>query len=310
MSWFSALCDDDYEFLGQPDPALASSFEHCRNIVLTADRYGFDNVLLPSGYALGIDNTAFAAAMAPQTSLRMLLAVRCGETVVPAARPPAGDARPDDGRPPHRQHHLQRRPRRGAGQRPALPPLDRDHVRPARAARRPRRQVPRRLRRPRDRPAAGPHGQRAQPAVLLRRAVTRRPRVRGRRRRRVPDVARRDVVDARGQGRHGCPGRGQGPHAALRLALARHRARDRGRGPRRGPPAAVEARRRRPARRSASGRSTRRRPASPARPRCATAPTTRATSSGTSGPASGGPAPAPARPSSATPIRCWPRSRS
>jgi len=83
MAWFSALCDDDYEFLGSPDPLLASSFEHCRNIVLTADRYGFDNVLLPSGYQLGIDNTAFCAAMAPVTTLRMLLAVRCGELVVP-----------------------------------------------------------------------------------------------------------------------------------------------------------------------------------------------------------------------------------
>lgn len=83
VSWFSALCDDDYEFLGVPDPALKSSWEHCRNIVLTADRYGFDNVLLPSGYALGIDNTTFAAGMAPMTSLRMLLAVRCGELVVP-----------------------------------------------------------------------------------------------------------------------------------------------------------------------------------------------------------------------------------
>jgi alkanesulfonate monooxygenase len=83
MSWFSALCDDDYEFLGVPDERLQSSWEHCRNIVLTADRYGFDNVLLPSGYALGIDNTVFAAGMAPMTSLRMLLAVRCGELVVP-----------------------------------------------------------------------------------------------------------------------------------------------------------------------------------------------------------------------------------
>jgi len=83
MSWFSALCDDDYEFLGVPDPELVSSWEHCRNIVLTADRYGFDNVLLPSGYALGIDNTTFAAGMAPMTSLRMLLAIRCGELVVP-----------------------------------------------------------------------------------------------------------------------------------------------------------------------------------------------------------------------------------
>ena len=34
VSWFSALCDDDYEFLGVPDPMLASSWEHCRNIVL------------------------------------------------------------------------------------------------------------------------------------------------------------------------------------------------------------------------------------------------------------------------------------
>lgn len=83
MAWFSALCDDDYEFLGVPDPLLRSSWEHCRNIVLTADRYGFDNVLLPSGYALGIDNTVFAAGMAPMTSLRMLLAIRCGEMVVP-----------------------------------------------------------------------------------------------------------------------------------------------------------------------------------------------------------------------------------
>ncbi len=66
-----------------PDPQLASSWEHCRNIVLTADRYGFDNVLLPSGYALGIDNTTFAAGMAPVTTLRMLLAIRCGEMVVP-----------------------------------------------------------------------------------------------------------------------------------------------------------------------------------------------------------------------------------
>ncbi len=84
MSWFSALCDDDYEFLGVPDDELKSSWNHCRNIVLTADRYGFDNVLLPSGYALGIDNTVFAGGMAPLTDqIRLLLAVRMGELVVP-----------------------------------------------------------------------------------------------------------------------------------------------------------------------------------------------------------------------------------
>ena len=83
MSWFSALCAEECEFLGVPGPDLTSSWGHCRNNVLTADRYGFDNVLLPSGYALGIDNTTFAAGMAQLTSLRMLLAVRCGELVVP-----------------------------------------------------------------------------------------------------------------------------------------------------------------------------------------------------------------------------------
>ena len=84
VSWFSALCDDDYEFLGAPDEALKSSFEHCRNIVLTAENGGFDNILLPSGYQLGIDSTAFAAAMAPLTrTIRMLLAVRVGEAWPP-----------------------------------------------------------------------------------------------------------------------------------------------------------------------------------------------------------------------------------
>jgi len=83
LAWFSALCDDDYEFLGVPDEGLASSWEHCRSIVLAADAAGFDNVLLPSGYALGIDGTVFASAVAQLTSMRLLLAVRCGELVVP-----------------------------------------------------------------------------------------------------------------------------------------------------------------------------------------------------------------------------------
>lgn len=80
VSWFSALCDDDYEFLGVPDPALRSSYEHCRNIVLTADRHGYDNILLPSGYGLGIDSIAFAGGVAPLLRrIQLLVAVRCGE---------------------------------------------------------------------------------------------------------------------------------------------------------------------------------------------------------------------------------------
>jgi alkanesulfonate monooxygenase len=80
ISWFSALCDDDYEFLGVPDPQLQSSWEHCRNIVLAAEKGGFDNILLPSGYQLGLDTTAFAAAIAPMlTRLKLLWATRIGE---------------------------------------------------------------------------------------------------------------------------------------------------------------------------------------------------------------------------------------
>ncbi len=84
IAWFSALCDDDYEFLGVADPALASGWEHCSDIVTTADRNGFDNVLLPSGYTLGIDSTAFAAAIATHTdNIHLLLAVRMGEMWLP-----------------------------------------------------------------------------------------------------------------------------------------------------------------------------------------------------------------------------------
>lgn len=80
VAWFSALCDDDYEFLGVPDPSLASSWEHCSDIVTRAEANGFDNVLLPSGYELGIDANAFAAAIATRTSrINLLLAVRCAE---------------------------------------------------------------------------------------------------------------------------------------------------------------------------------------------------------------------------------------
>ncbi|MBN8499978.1 MAG: LLM class flavin-dependent oxidoreductase [Sphingomonadales bacterium] len=80
VAWFSALCDDDYEFLGVPDPQLASSWEHCRGIVQRAEEGGFDNVLLPSGYQLGLDTTVFAAAVATQVRrIKLLWATRMGE---------------------------------------------------------------------------------------------------------------------------------------------------------------------------------------------------------------------------------------
>ena len=80
VSWFAALCDDDYEFLGVPEPALRSSWEHCRTIALAAEEAGYDNLLLPSGYAMGIDSVAFAAGIAPLLRrMQLLLAVRMGE---------------------------------------------------------------------------------------------------------------------------------------------------------------------------------------------------------------------------------------
>ncbi len=84
VAWFSALCDDDYEFLGVPDDGLASSWDHCRAITVAAESAGYDSILLPSGYGLGIDSVAFAAAVATQTRrINLLLAVRMGELVVP-----------------------------------------------------------------------------------------------------------------------------------------------------------------------------------------------------------------------------------
>lgn len=84
VAWFAALCDDDAEQLGVPDPSLLSSPEHCGRIVQTAERWGFDAILMPSGYALGIDTVAFTAAVAPTTTgIRPIVAVRMGEVWLP-----------------------------------------------------------------------------------------------------------------------------------------------------------------------------------------------------------------------------------
>jgi alkanesulfonate monooxygenase len=80
IAWFGPICDEDYEFLGVPDPALRASWEHCRGVVLGAEEAGYDNLLLPSDYARGIDSVAFASAIAPWLRrMRLLVAVRLGE---------------------------------------------------------------------------------------------------------------------------------------------------------------------------------------------------------------------------------------
>jgi len=80
VSWFSALCSDDYRFLGVPEGDLRSSWEHCRDIALTAERQGFRNILAPSSYQVGQDTLSFVAGMAPLTEkINFLAAIRCGE---------------------------------------------------------------------------------------------------------------------------------------------------------------------------------------------------------------------------------------
>ncbi len=84
ISWFGALCDDDYEQLGVPNSELLSSWQHCADIATTVDRLGFDNILLPSGYELGIDTISFASSIAPRIEkMKLLTAVRVGENWVP-----------------------------------------------------------------------------------------------------------------------------------------------------------------------------------------------------------------------------------
>jgi alkanesulfonate monooxygenase len=84
VAWFSAICSDDYEFLGIPDGSLRSNYEHCGEIVRKADALGYQNILLPSGWIAGQDALAFAAAMAPQTrQINQLVALRMGEVWPP-----------------------------------------------------------------------------------------------------------------------------------------------------------------------------------------------------------------------------------
>lgn len=80
VSWFAALCSDDYEYLGVPDGRLRSSWAHCSSIVQRAEGHGFRNILCPSSYQVGQDTLSFVAGCAPITDrINFLAAIRCGE---------------------------------------------------------------------------------------------------------------------------------------------------------------------------------------------------------------------------------------
>ena len=84
VAWFSAICSDDYEFLGVPDGSIRSSYGPCGDIVRNADALGYQNILLPSGWIAGQDALLFASALAPQTKqINLLVALRMGEVWPP-----------------------------------------------------------------------------------------------------------------------------------------------------------------------------------------------------------------------------------
>ena len=80
ISFFSALCSDDYAYLGVADGKLRSSWAHCSEIVKRSESNGFRNILCPSSYQVGQDTLSFVAGCAPITKkINLLAAVRCGE---------------------------------------------------------------------------------------------------------------------------------------------------------------------------------------------------------------------------------------
>ena len=80
FAWFAPLCNGDDEFLGRHDPEYKSNWSNTSNVLLTAEKMGFKNILCPSSYQVGQDTMTFASAVAPLThEINLLTAIRCGE---------------------------------------------------------------------------------------------------------------------------------------------------------------------------------------------------------------------------------------
>ena len=80
VAWFAPICNGDTDFLGEMPNQYKSSWENASNILLTADKLGYRNILCPSSYQVGQDTLPFVAACAPLTkNINLLAAVRCGE---------------------------------------------------------------------------------------------------------------------------------------------------------------------------------------------------------------------------------------
>jgi alkanesulfonate monooxygenase len=84
VSWFAPICDGDDRYLGERDVKYKSNWENTSNILLTADKLGYRNILCPSSYQVGQDTLPFVSAVSPLTkNINILAAVRCGEVHPP-----------------------------------------------------------------------------------------------------------------------------------------------------------------------------------------------------------------------------------
>jgi len=84
VSWFAPICNGDDEYLSRHDLRYKSDWSNTSNVLLTADRLGYRNILCPSSYQVGQDTMTFASAVAPLTSnINLLAAIRCGEVHPP-----------------------------------------------------------------------------------------------------------------------------------------------------------------------------------------------------------------------------------
>ncbi len=84
IAWFAPICNGDDAFLGQHDIRYKSDWSNTSNVLLTADRLGYKNILCPSSYQVGQDTLTFASSVAPLASnINLLTAIRCGEVHPP-----------------------------------------------------------------------------------------------------------------------------------------------------------------------------------------------------------------------------------
>lgn len=84
VSWFAPICDGDDRYLGERNKRYKSNWENTSNILLTADKLGYRNILCPSSYQVGQDTLPFVSAVSPLTdNINILAAIRCGEVHPP-----------------------------------------------------------------------------------------------------------------------------------------------------------------------------------------------------------------------------------